>query len=48
MHVVSPATGDTLAEHRLSVTLAWDGMIVANGRIYMSMTDGTVICYEPR
>jgi len=48
MHVVSPATGETLAEHRLSVTPAWDGMIVANGRIYMSMTDGTVLCYEPR
>jgi len=48
MHVVSPATGDTLAEHRLSVTPAWDGMIAANGRIYMAMTDGTVLCYEPR
>ncbi|MBL7141073.1 MAG: LamG domain-containing protein, partial [Planctomycetes bacterium] len=48
MHVVSPATGDTLAEYRLSVPPVWDGMIAANGRIYMAMMDGTVVCYEPR
>ena len=48
MYVVSPATGDTLAEHRLSVVPAWDGMIAVNGRLYMSMLDGTVVCYEPR
>jgi len=48
MRVVTPATGDTLAEYRLSVPPVWDGMIAANGRIYMAMMDGTVVCYEPR
>ncbi|MBL7141074.1 MAG: PQQ-binding-like beta-propeller repeat protein [Planctomycetes bacterium] len=45
---VSPDTGDTLAEYRLSVPPVWDGMIAVNGRLYVAMTDGTVVCYEPR
>jgi len=46
MHVVSCATGDTLSEYRLSVTPTFDGMAVVGGKLYISMTDGTVLCYE--
>jgi len=48
LHVVSPADGATLAECRLSVPPVWDGMIAVNGRIYIAMLDGTVVCYEPK
>ncbi|MBL7141196.1 MAG: LamG domain-containing protein, partial [Planctomycetes bacterium] len=46
MHVVSCATGETISECRLSVTPTFDGMAVIGGKLYISMTDGTILCYE--
>ena len=45
MRVVSAADGTTLAEYKLDTLPAWDGMAAANGRLFMSTTDGNVICY---
>ena len=42
---VSTKDGATISELRLNTTPAWDGMAVAEGRLYMSMTDGTVRCF---
>ena len=32
----SAATGEKMAEYKLDAAPAWDGMAVANGRLYMS------------
>lgn len=45
MRVVSAADGSTLAEYQLDTLPAWDGMAAANGRLFLSTTDGNVICY---
>jgi outer membrane protein assembly factor BamB len=45
MRVVAAADGSTLAEYKLDTLPAWDGMAAANGRLFLSTTDGNVICY---
>jgi len=40
----SAATGEKMAEYKLDAAPAWDGMAVANGRLYMSLGDGRVMC----
>ena len=40
----SAATGEKLAEYKLDAPPAWDGMAVANGRLYISLQDGRVMC----
>ena len=41
---VSAADGTRLAEYKLDCLPRWDGMAAANGRLYLSTTDGKVIC----
>jgi len=41
---VSAETGEKLSEYKLADLPAWDGLIAANRRLYMTMQDGTVIC----
>jgi len=41
----SAATGEKLAEYKLDEPPAWDGMAVANGRLYLSLKDGRVACW---
>ncbi|MHC4431193.1 MAG: hypothetical protein ACYTBS_05085 [Planctomycetota bacterium] len=41
---VSAADGEKLAEYELESVPAWDGMAAANGRLYLSMKDGRVLC----
>ena len=41
----SAATGAKMAEYRLDAAPAWDGMAVANGRLYLSTTNGKVLCF---
>jgi len=41
---VSATDGATRAQHKLSAPPVWDGMAVARGRVYMSLTDGSVVC----
>ena len=41
---VSTANGEKLAEYQLDSLPAWDGMIVAGGKLYMTTMKGEVIC----
>ena len=45
LRAVAAADGRTLAELRLETTPVWDGLAAANGRLYLSATDGTLRCY---
>jgi hypothetical protein len=45
---VSTGDGAKLAELRLASPPVWDGMAVAGGRVYTTMTDGTVRCFGGR
>jgi hypothetical protein len=42
---VSVADGKRLSERKLDGLPAWDGLIAARGRLYLSTTDGTVTCF---
>ena len=42
----SSANGAKLSEHKLDGLPAWDGLIAARGRLYMTMRDGTVRCFR--
>jgi len=41
---VSAATGEKVAERPLDAPPVFDGLIAANGRLYLSTTDGKVLC----
>ncbi|MHC4300354.1 MAG: outer membrane protein assembly factor BamB family protein [Planctomycetota bacterium] len=41
---VSAVDGEKLAQYELESVPAWDGMAAANGRLYLSMKDGRVLC----
>jgi hypothetical protein len=43
---VSATDGDKLSEHKLDGLPAWDGLIAAQGRLYLTMQDGTVCCFS--
>ena len=45
---VSAADGRRLAEYRLESLPTWDGMAAAAGRLYLSTTDGKVLCLAAR
>ena len=46
LRAFSAETGETLSELELYGLPAWDGLIAARGRLYLTMQDGTVICYQ--
>jgi len=48
LHVVSASDGKKLAEYRLETVPVWDGMAAANGRLYLSMKNGRVLCYSAK
>jgi len=39
------ATGEKLAEYPLPAPPAWDGLAVANGSVYLALTDGRLLCF---
>ncbi|MGD8500468.1 MAG: PQQ-binding-like beta-propeller repeat protein, partial [Phycisphaerales bacterium] len=41
---VSASDGKRLAEYKLESVPVWDGMAAANGRLYLSMRNGRVLC----
>lgn len=43
LRAVSAKDGSKLAERKLASLPTWDGMASANGRLYVTTTDGTVI-----
>lgn len=45
---LSTTDGSRLAEYRLDAPPVWDGMIAACGRLYISVTDGHVLCMGPK
>jgi len=45
---VSASDGTKLAEYELDSPPAWDGMATANGRLYLAMVDGKVLCFAGR
>jgi outer membrane protein assembly factor BamB len=48
MQVFSKTTGEKLAEQKLDCLPAFDGLIAANGSLYMIGADGSILCYRPR
>jgi outer membrane protein assembly factor BamB len=39
------ATGEKLAEYTLPAPPAWDSLAVANGSVYLTLTDGRLMCF---
>ena len=48
LYAVDPATGQTLAEHRLKALPVFDGLIAAAGKVFITTTNGRLICLGPR
>ena len=46
--VVSASDGKKLAQYNLESVPVWDGMAAANGRLYLSMKNGRVLCFGGR
>ena len=46
LRVVSASDGKKLAEYKLESVPVWDSMAAANGRLYLSMKNGRVLCME--
>ncbi len=44
LHVISATDGATAGKYKLDSPAVWDGMAAANGRLYISTTDGKVVC----
>jgi len=42
---VSAKDGQSLAEYRLDVPPAYDGLAVAGGKLYVSLADGNIVCF---
>ena len=40
------ATGEKLAEYTLPAPPAWDSLAVANGSVYLALTDGRLLCFK--
>jgi len=38
--------GETITEIELPAPAVWDGMAAADGRLYVSLTDGRLVCYQ--
>ncbi len=45
MWAVSAATGKKLAEYKLESLPVWDGLVVANGKLYMTTLKGEVLSF---
>ena len=44
--VVSTATGERIGRHKLESPPVYDGMAAADGRLFISTTDGRVVCFQ--
>ncbi len=45
---ISTSDGTELAQHRLDSSPIFDGMAAANGRLYLSLENGQVLCMAGR
>jgi hypothetical protein len=48
LRAVSATDGRTLSEVRLDVPPVWDGLIAAEGRLFVALADGDVACLSER
>jgi hypothetical protein len=48
MQVFSKKDGNKLAEHKLEHLPAFDGLIAAEGSLYMATENGSILCYQRR
>jgi len=46
MQVYSKTDGKKLAEHKLPFLPAFDGLVAANGSLYMVTHNGSIVCYQ--
>lgn len=46
--VASAETGRKLAEYKLDAPPAWDGMAATQGKLYISLNDGSLLCLGRR
>jgi len=46
LHAVHADTGETLAEYTLDAPPVFDGLSAAGGRLYLSLTNGTLQCWS--
>ena len=44
--LVSPKTGERLGTYTMASPPIFDGMVAANGKLYISTMDGAVICLD--
>ncbi len=45
IRVASCEDGSTVAEYQLDSPAVWDGMAAANGKLFLSTSDGAVLCF---
>ncbi|MBN2314779.1 MAG: PQQ-binding-like beta-propeller repeat protein [Sedimentisphaerales bacterium] len=46
LQAISTSDGGKIAEYKLESVPVWDGMAVANGRLYLAMSDGKLLCFD--
>jgi hypothetical protein len=44
LQIYSASSGQKLAEYELPFMAVWDGMAAANGKLYISLKNGTIVC----
>ena len=42
--LIDAANGKSLAQYKLESSPVFDGMIVARGRVFISLEDGSLVC----
>ena len=45
MQAVNAETGEVSSDFKLNKPPVWDGMAIAQGRLYVASVDGKVTCY---
>jgi hypothetical protein len=48
LRAISAGNGQKLAEYRIDSIPVSDGMSVAEGRVFISLIDGSVVCFEEK
>jgi len=46
--VASAESGEKLAEYRLNAAPVWDSLAVADGSVYIALTDGRLLCFTAK
>jgi len=46
LHILDSGTGKPIGKFNLDSPPVWDGMAVANGRLYLALQNGSISCFE--